>query len=154
MTTTIDARIQRLFEIAKLLFPIFVKTHEEELRGKKGVYLMIRPIGKQFSDLIYSEILGEVYSDEIEVMKDIALDQIDIMKRFALCCSFEGYDTPTKKRGGGITASDFYVVPIGLPNYLNQKFAQIVCVVAEEITFDICFNIDTVSDKQIREKKH
>lgn len=123
----------RLFAIAKLLMPAFVKIHRDILGSRKGVYLAIRPIYKNVGEPVFGEIIGELPCEKVEEKKKFAIEKINRMKTNGEYCSFQSENEEQKQFGGGIRATRYFISPSGFPPHLDQKFAIKVALMAEEL---------------------
>ena len=145
----------RLFETAKILLPIFIQNHKKQLGKITGVYMATCKVNltrKKIVKKITTELLGDIPKDKEQETEVLAKEKIirlhcnnygkypDLHSDFQLS-SFESEDLKNKKYGGGIRANDYYVSIHGFPHKLNQKFALLVCLTTEQISFGIAHNI-------------
>lgn len=122
----------QILAIAEALFPAFLITHKDVLGGREGIYLAINWIGDEIEHLS-GKIIGKLPEEKEMEKADYAKNKIQGMIENKVICSFLCEDVDNKIFGGGIKGFNYHIAPSGLPPHLDQKFAILVLLTADEL---------------------
>lgn len=129
--------MKRIFEAAKLFFPVFLEIHKDELGDKKGLLLVINEIANNKTG--HYTVIGEVHEDKVTEKKEFAYEKVDRLRERNQngkeeLTSFASEDVQNKKFGGGIKSKNYFLGASNLPPHLDQKFLVMLCLLTGELT--------------------
>ncbi len=128
-----DQKISRLFYLAEALFPAFEVAHRDILGGRKGIYLAIHKITEKDNSVIAGRIIGELHESKNWEKQQFAEEKIRRMMQNDEIASFQSENPDEQQYGGGIRATNYFVASSNLLPHLEQKFAIMLCIMAEEL---------------------